>query len=43
MTLVLVTRVHQREAIALAAAGLLATLNWWWVSARAVSDGPNRQ
>ena len=34
MTLVLVTRVHQREAIALAATGVVATLNWWWISRR---------
>jgi amino acid transporter len=34
MVLVLVTRVHQREAIALGSTGILATLNWWWISRR---------
>jgi amino acid transporter len=39
MTLVLVTRVHQREAIALAATGILASLNWWWISRRQPEEG----
>lgn len=37
--LVLVTRVHQREAIALAATGILASLNWWWISRRQPEKG----
>ncbi len=41
MTLVLVTRVHQREAIALAATGVVATLNWWWISRRSPETSPN--
>jgi len=32
MTLVLVTRMHQREVIVLAVTGLIAALNWRWVS-----------
>lgn len=42
MTLVLVTRVHQREAIALAVTGIFATLNWWWISTRQPEKGKTR-
>lgn len=32
MTLALVTRMHERETIALMITSLVATLNWWWIS-----------
>jgi basic amino acid/polyamine antiporter, APA family len=32
MTLALVSRMHERETIALVIASAIATMNWWWIS-----------
>jgi amino acid transporter len=34
MTLILVTRMHERETVAVAITGIIATANWYWVSKR---------